>query len=616
MINSVEMINWRAFDQEKVSFAPGITFIMGPNGAGKTSILEAIAYALTGSVSTVKDRSKLLRDRNTNATVRLEFSMNGDTYLVERSQSLKRTEKAMILRNDESTPLASNSTAATEFIENLTGISTEFLQRIVYMAEGDVFRFLNDPPGKALDYQIRNVLGLTQLDEFNEAVGLAKRQISEKIDGIRTKLDQFKQIGISNDANLNEKLEEIDIKRSELLASLKSSQTEIDNDQKENKELLRLTPLLDHAIQTLSQYPSALESANKESVIDYYSTLEKEQGETQLAISEVEKILARLGGETNSSQKVLDVLSPFADSSDTVPCPVCTKPMTVEEREEVIADIERLLRKNDEKTLTQSEASKEMRRMEKDAIGQLRGVRELRNFLTHVSLRGIHQSATMDDLRKLVASEVDAISTRIGEKQAKLSMVEDDIKKLENERAEFSANQARLDHLGYSSIKEATNALVNLEIRSLSLRAANTAIKKTLTSQRDEDMKSIYSQISSLWGGFALNNEWQMQLDDSGMPTLQNGEGRNFDLSQFSGGEKTALLVILHTVIARHFSKSDFLLIDEPLEHLDPVNRRSLLRYLTNAYKNEAFEQIIITTFEESLTRKYINESGVEFIHV
>lgn len=616
MINSVEMINWRAFDQEKVSFAPGITFIMGPNGAGKTSILEAIAYALTGSVSTVKDRSKLLRDRNTNATVRLEFSMNGDTYLVERSQSLKRTEKAMILRNDESTPLASNSTAVTEFIENLTGISTEFLQRIVYMAEGDVFRFLNDPPGKALDYQIRNVLGLTQLDEFNEAVGLAKRQISEEIDGIRTKLDQFKQIGISNDANFNEKLEEIDIKRSELLASLKSSQTEIDNDQKENKELLRLTPLLDNAIQTLSQYPSALESANKESVIDYYSTLEKEQGETQLAIAEVEKTLARLGGETNSSQKVLDVLSPFADSSDTVPCPVCTKPLTVEEREEVIADIERLLRKNDEKTLTQSEASKEMRRMEKDAIGQLRGVRELRNFLTHVSLRGIDQSATVDDLRKLVASEVDAISTRIGEKQAKLSMVEDDIKKLENERAEFSAIQARLDHLGYSSIKEATNALVNLEIRSLSLRAANTAIKKTLTSQRDEDMKSIYSQISSLWGGFALNNEWQMQLDDSGMPTLQNGEGRNFDLSQFSGGEKTALLVILHTVIARHFSKSDFLLIDEPLEHLDPVNRRSLLRYLTNAYKNKAFEQIIITTFEESLTRKYINESGVEFIHV
>lgn len=616
MINSVEMINWRAFDHKKVAFAPGITFIMGPNGAGKTSILEAIAYALTGSASTVKERSKLLRDPGTNATVRLEFSINGDIYVVERSQSLRRTESATILRNDDPTPLASNTTATTNFIENLTGVSTEFLQRIIYMAEGDVFRFLNDPPGKALDYQIRNVLGLTQLDELVKAVGLAKKQISEQIANIRTTLDQFSQIGISNDANLNERLGEIDKKRSKSLASLKSAQTEIDSDKKENEELLRLKPLLNDAIQALSKFPPALERAKEVSVINYYSALEKEKGETQLSITEAEKTLARLGGERNSSQNVLEVLSPLVDSSDTVPCPVCTKPMTVEEREDVIADLERALRRNDEKTLVQSEALKESRRLEKEAEGQLLGIRELRNFLTHVSLRGTDQSATVDDLRRLVASEVDAISTRIREKQAKLSMVEDDIKKLEDERAEFSALQTRLSHLGYSSINEATNAFVNLEIRSLSLRAANTAVQKTLTSQRDEDMRSIYSQISSLWGGFAMNNEWQMQLDDSGMPTLQNGEGRNFDLSQLSGGEKTALLVILHTIIARHFSKTDFLLIDEPLEHLDPVNRRSLLRYLTNAYKNEAFEQLIITTFEESLTRKYINESGVEFIHV
>ena len=76
------------------------------------------------------------------------------------------------------------------------------------------------------------------------------------------------------------------------------------------------------------------------------------------------------------------------------------------------------------------------------------------------------------------------------------------------------------------------------------------------------------------------------------MPTLQDGEGRQLDLSQFSGGEKTALLIMLHTIIAHHFSRSDFLLIDEPLEHLDPINRRSLIRFLVGAQPQPAQQQV------------------------
>jgi ATPase subunit of ABC transporter with duplicated ATPase domains len=129
-------------------------------------------------------------------------------------------------------------------------------------------------------------------------------------------------------------------------------------------------------------------------------------------------------------------------------------------------------------------------------------------------------------------------------------------------------------------------------------------------------MGAIYAQIARVWGAFLGQDNWHIQLNNEGNPVMQDGQGHQFDMSQFSGGEKTALLVMLHTNIAHHFSQSDFLLIDEPLEHLDAVNRRSLIRFLVGAYRRRSFQQAIIATFEESLIRKYMSEEGINVIHL
>ncbi len=169
--------------------------------------------------------------------------------------------------------------------------------------------------------------------------------------------------------------------------------------------------------------------------------------------------------------------------------------------------------------------------------------------------------------------------------------------------------------MGYATPEEASEALVELEVRSLSIRAASEAAQQTLTAQRNTDMESIYAQVARVWSVFrGKEDAWRVQLDDEGTPTLEDSSGRQFDLSQFSGGEKTALLIMLHTIIGHYFSKSDFMLIDEPLEHLDPVNRRSLIRFLVTAYRRGVFKQAIIATFEESLIRKYMSEDGVNVI--
>ena len=84
-----------------------------------------------------------------------------------------------------------------------------------------------------------------------------------------------------------------------------------------------------------------------------------------------------------------------------------------------------------------------------------------------------------------------------------------------------------------------------------------------------------------------------------------------FKFPQLSGGEKTALLILTHILLCKHFSDSDFMLLDEPLEHLDSRNRWALVNFLLQSCKREAPAQLIVTTIEEQYTREYLDESLV-----
>jgi DNA repair exonuclease SbcCD ATPase subunit len=64
------------------------------------------------------------------------------------------------------------------------------------------------------------------------------------------------------------------------------------------------------------------------------------------------------------------------------------------------------------------------------------------------------------------------------------------------------------------------------------------------------------------------------------------------------------------------FSNVDFLTIDEPLEHLDTRNRRSIINFLVASSTNGLISQTIVTTFEESLVRKYLDYKGTKTVYL
>jgi DNA repair exonuclease SbcCD ATPase subunit len=620
MITYLKMINWRAYEEREVQFNKGITFLMGANGSGKTSILEAISYALTGEAALFEkgERSQLLRDPNKSATVVMHFVIKEIEYEIQRTQNPERAGFAQMISLHDQKILAQTHATVTKRVEKLLNVSDDFLRRIVYMAEGDVFNFLNAPPKDALDFQIRSVLGLTQLDEFRSALTDSEKYFKGRLKLLQDLNADLTRLEIHSQSDLEGKLGAGNAGKEQFLNQLDKIGHELGALEQSYGAIQGLHNMAALVEYTYREQPEQWQIVKDSPVMYYYVKLQEQALSAQNHRAEIMLQLARMDGQEEAYQRILSLLEPYTESIETVPCPVCRKPLTQSERKNILTEIHQDVSKLDAERKSQSEqktqTSVEIQEVEK----QVHDLQGLRDLLANSEVPGIDSTQPFE---KLYKSIVDLSKGESGGRQTELVQQRDTVRQhlseLENYQAEYQAIKKRLQDFNYKSPEDLEDEIVQIEVRMLSIRAALLATEGTLQSQQDTDMKTIYEQIANLWSSFREEEGWEMQYNSDGYPVMTHGEEQlTLDLRQLSGGEKTALLIMLHTIIAHHFSESDFLMIDEPLEHLDPVNRRSLISFLVDAYRHQMFGQAIIATFEESLIRKYQSEEGVNIILV
>ncbi|NYE94759.1 exonuclease SbcC [Psychromicrobium silvestre] len=139
----------------------GLFLLNGATGAGKTSVLDAICFALFGSVPGARQGGNHLRSDHAPAglepSVLLEFSANKRYFEVTRSPSWQRpkktggndslvTEQAHTLLREkiggEWVPLSSRNDEASEQIRQLLGMNREQFTKVVMLAQGEFAAFL------------------------------------------------------------------------------------------------------------------------------------------------------------------------------------------------------------------------------------------------------------------------------------------------------------------------------------------------------------------------------------------------------------------------------------------------------------------------------------------
>jgi exonuclease SbcC len=151
-----------AVDFDRLAEA-GLFLIHGETGAGKTSLLDAMCFALYGSVPGVRTTDDLRSDHaaraSTETSVSLEFSLRDDDWRVTRTPPHERPKrrgsgttlqkpKATVSRRrgDEWVPMADGVEEVALFVDDLLGLTAAQFQQVVVLPQGEFQRALRANP--------------------------------------------------------------------------------------------------------------------------------------------------------------------------------------------------------------------------------------------------------------------------------------------------------------------------------------------------------------------------------------------------------------------------------------------------------------------------------------
>jgi len=151
--------------------------LVGATGAGKTSIIDALTFALYGSVPRLDDKravAPVISQNLTEAKVRLDFTVGGDAYsavrVVRATKTGATTKEARLERSGE--VLAGTAKEVTDQVTNLLGLTFEHFITCVSLPQGQFARFLHDEPSDRQDLLVR----LLDLGLYERVAAVARQR--------------------------------------------------------------------------------------------------------------------------------------------------------------------------------------------------------------------------------------------------------------------------------------------------------------------------------------------------------------------------------------------------------------------------------------------------------
>lgn len=168
--------------------------LVGATGSGKSSVIDAICFALYGSVPRYENRNlvaPVISHGKVEAKVRLDFSIDGKDFtavrVVKRSGKGATTKEARLESGGE--VLAATADELTDEVTRLVGLSFDHFTRCVVLPQGEFARFLHDKPGERQDLVVK-LLNLGIYDRMKQAASarandrkFALAQAEQKLEG-------------------------------------------------------------------------------------------------------------------------------------------------------------------------------------------------------------------------------------------------------------------------------------------------------------------------------------------------------------------------------------------------------------------------------------------------
>jgi DNA repair protein SbcC/Rad50 len=181
--------------------------LVGPTGSGKSTIIDAMVFALYGTVPRWDDRAAVapaLAPTANRAVVQLIFDVGGKRYAAVRdirrgggktaAVTVKEARLEQYLSPDatgadgeETISLAAGAPKVTKAVEALLGLSFEQFTQSVALPQGEFARFLHSTDGERQQI-LRDLLGYGVYDKIGQAAAIRARDNTLRADTLAEQL--------------------------------------------------------------------------------------------------------------------------------------------------------------------------------------------------------------------------------------------------------------------------------------------------------------------------------------------------------------------------------------------------------------------------------------------
>lgn len=170
--------------------------LTGPTGAGKSSVIDAITFALYGTVARYDNKTAVepvISLGAAEARVRFDFTLCGTAYTVVRVARRRPKGGATIAEarlESAGEVLASGGPDVTRAVEGLFGLSFDHFTRSVVLPQGDFAEFLHDTPARQQDL-VKALLDMGVLDSVRTAANERAKTADALATAARQHIDQL-----------------------------------------------------------------------------------------------------------------------------------------------------------------------------------------------------------------------------------------------------------------------------------------------------------------------------------------------------------------------------------------------------------------------------------------
>lgn len=585
MIRLLRLEGWKGFSSLELPLEDGATFVVARNGIGKTSFVQAAAWVLFGARTKIHPALALRRGHTTGMVEITLGDKDGPQQTIRRTISVKKKGTGVDVATFINDAVADDA-AVDAVLRDRFGANPDDLARLAVLPAGA----LGDYDTEKLHLR-RYLCSLYGIDRIEDALA----SFDDERRATAAALKKVRSAGKVDAAQVTAARSALD----ELTAALAATSDELATAQQTHQELLDQVTAAERF--EAAQVARRAQTAAAEAVAAQVAELVGAPVAAQAVAASVRDHIDAANATIDDTNQELarhearrelahELLSQLTDSDGD--CPVCRRPLDAEHREQAVAGHLADIAAADDAIRVledRNAAQKARRRTLQDVQGQLRDPLELPADpgATAVHARTVAVAA---------GERVTQLATEVGEL-----------------RQQVAHHKGIID--AAAQAQDAHREAVALYRRELLVGAAVDSAQEVLTTLLTQRIDPLSDEVADRWKKVFAGSRGGIQVTADGEIVLNRGGGP-LSFHEMSAGERSVALLTTRLLALAALNRRSFAILDEPLEQLDPANRRIVALLLARA-PSPAVPQIIATTFEEQLARRLERQLGdvhLEFI--